>query len=1577
MRTFNLRLILALAGLFLVAAVSIHFIHGYQVRKNAGAYLLMARDQKDKVQKIIELRQGTQSQFKDAAMQAITFYKRYLSLQPKDDLPVRIEYATFLVEDLHDYLAAYAQNERILRATIDPSDKELFAKQLKIRETQIDLARAFQEYSDGVYHINELLKARPNDPKLLTLRGEYQLQLDDIAKNREAARKSLQLAIQYAPDLLPAYARLASVERERFKNRDAAEQVIEKMVAANPDNPLAYVLRAQFMLADTGPANQADVIQKKLLKDAVADCAKALQLDPKNLDARNILSVCNERLARLLESPDDQAVLYAKAKQQLLEVIALKPDVSSLYNRWSNLELLAGIAAGEKPELRLNAAEHAIREGIKAIADPKGNFELRWRLADLLMTSEVDREEVNALIKQLGTEQPDHKLVIYLEGRQLMTQQKWLDASKKFAQLRGNLQEYPDLIVRSGILLGKCYAQLGDLDQTLPIAQQAVKNEPTNVEARVSLANALAAGGRLTGAIKQYEAIVAMRPASLSYRKTYTELLLRNIYRTSPNKRDWRPALRQIDLIDRNASGDPWVPVMRAQVLASTDRLAEAEKILVQAREKDPNQQQFSITLLELAQRQGDAAKIQQRLSELEEKFGDTVDVRLVKARLAARQGGQQTLETLAALAKGVEQFTQKEQLRFYWNVAQVCFAIGAFDQGLQYGQEAAKLTPQNLRLRLAMLDIARMASNVPIAETLAQEIKIIEGGKAVSLYAQAMVDVTRYTAAVVAATAVDKKNGDAEQTATNAAKKKHAALLLEAQQHLDQAAELRDGWADIPALQGTIASYQGNLNSATAYFRQAIDLGNRDPNLAYQVVLALARKAQQSTGSDRRDALMAADAIVRKLEEQRSNLPLNLGRLASKLSFDRQDYGRALDLARPLARAGESLDQLYVGIVAMALGSYDEAETSLRSAAKTAPENDEVWRALVRCLALAGKKAQAKEAMDEALAKVKPETRDALHAACLELLGDLDQAVAVYREAIKAKDASPALLQTAAQFFLSVPIAPPGATDDQQGVDPSVRQEGTAILARFVDGDLAIGDLPPATRQWARYDLARVLGAQGYPGFLRAIKLLDQNLDEDPASVDDKRLRARLMFIYGQRRQRTEAINVLQQLADQPKGLDFESRFLLAQQYLAHGNFDKYREEMFRLISLADKSSRLSTYMAHYVNALLRYGDRTIALGIAKTLQKKRPNEIASVLVRANALARALVPRADEALRIVKQAVDDPRVAPKKKTAKMLLVVPSLEQIAALLDARLAELSRAKTIKTDSEQIETLSEIRDRLVKQVKPESARIARIIRKQVDPIETTTEEYFNAIVAEDKATQLIAVPHMQRVGKLHEAVKLVEQHWQSAAPATLALACGVLLDSGRLETLERESIESLVVQAVEKYAGTDEVLPLRRTLANFYVKQMQFGEAIEQYEEIIARRETDAAALNNLSMLMATEKDADLSQALTYIAKAIQMVGPQPMLLDSQAMIQLAAGKTKEALATLQRVVDEKPENVTPETNPTQAKRWGGYYFHLALALQASQEMAKVKEAMNKSRALGFGESDVFDPELERYRQIASQ
>lgn len=1615
----------------MVAAVSIHLLHGYQVQRNKGAFLTMARKSEASLEDMVQQKSATLSEMRDTAKQSVTFYRRYLGLAP-DDLEVRMEYAKFLLK-LGDYQSAYGQNERILRETVAGAP-ELLEKQTEIREIQIQLAGQFKEFSDGIYHINQLLEDQLPETdaeeraKWLAMRGQYQLQLQATSANSEAARDSFEAAIEESPDYLPAYTLLAQVLRTRFENPMArvdgqqipeAEQIMNQMVEANPDNPAAYLRRAHFKQSDNSPAAQEKVIRRRMVEDAVADCQQALELESDYVPALALLSDCKQQLSNLLDTSEERAAAQQEAIALIKQVIALSGDSPSpnLYEQWANLELDAGDRnAGTSAEQRVAAIE-ALRQGIAAVA-PAKSFPLRCRLAELLLFDESTRAEAEQMIAQLKQDAPQAALVTYLQARQLMAQRQWAEAANLLENNREGIQQHSEMLLnRVDMLLGQCYAELGAYqDKYLQAAQRAVERDPLDVDARINLARALTSVNRLSRAIDQYEAVLRMGTPSPQTYKQYAELLLRYTLRQRPDRRDWDAVSNVVDKIGAQLpENDSWATLMRVNVLLNTDQLDTAEEILTNARQENPNQLQYWRALVNLAKLEGDDAKARQRFQDLREKFGDTMSVRVLHAQLIANEEPEDALDQLAQLATDLDDFSEFEQTQIYWQLARSCLALQAYNQGLQYAQQAAEFIPNNVRLSLFMLQMARVAGNVEAAQQLAAEIKDMERGSQqiantdkedteadkeqehdkpqlgpVTLYAQASVDVTRYQAAVSAAANVAKDDEQA-QNLIQKAKRDNKGFLASAQNKLRQAAQQRSTWSTIPVMQGRIAELQTEVDETVSrtdvinFYRRAIDLGDSDPQIAYKVVQALGQEAAEG-GSDSEEKWREADAIIRKLQDQESALPRELSLLASRVNYSREDYDRAFDLARPLARSSELEHQLWVGQVSMALGRYAEARTHLEQAVNTSPQNPVTWISLVRCLLLADERDAAEKTVQEAIEKVDPKARVVLRAECLRMMGELQEAVKLVREQISAADASPELLERAARFLANVPFA---------------HDDAIPILERFVSGDLKTGENAGDTRRWARRELARILGQRDYKSFQRAMELLAQNLSENPDSITDRRLRVKLLASSARTKtQREHYVKDLLYLAEEPSRLDPECRFLLAQYHLKHGNWRAYNQQMIQVLTSSDGNPRQPTYMQAYIQALLEHDDTSEAQGIASTLHRKWPDQLGSSLLLARTLLAGVRPKAEEALEVIQNAVNDPEVKPDDKTAKLLQSAGALQSIAMELETRVADLAATEEPQADgrdsdstpdseagSEPLITedapLTDTADTLLDtddpvaglnetaadRASPEARR--KRLEQQVESIRAAASNYLEVVAEQDPARQLARVPFLINQGQQPLAVELIKQHWESAEPRVLARACQAVLPD--LKTLDREKIQEILTQAIEQHSGTDDALPLLHQLASHYTNRGVYDKAIELYQTIVERSENDYLALNNLSALMAyTGKD--LPTALEYINRAAEMVGPVPLIIDSRATVLLASNKPKEALDAMQQVIAEKPETLNKEENPEEAKRWGAYHFHLALAYQKNNQKEKAAQHMQQARKLGLAEDDLFAPELNAYRDL---
>ncbi len=685
MRTFNLRLVLWLAGIFLVSAIVVHFVHDYQVRKNASAFLDRAQKSEAAFREMREKKSSTRDQVEAVVQQTAMHYKRYLALNP-DDLGVRITYGRFLLS-LPDPWGAYQQFERVLRTDPDDprvapyADEKLIDNYQEARKTQIDLARLLRQTSDAIYHINKLLESQKNDPKLFELRGLLQSQ-EAGTEGAKNAEQSYEEAIQYDPARTSAYFALAMLQRERLNNPDAAKVTIEQMVEANPDLVDAYVARARFLLvlsaADSEPGRE-----KENLAAALKDCEKARELKPDDPNALLVHSQCLQSSAQGILERAARAQEYVRARDLLKRVIELRPENPDLYMNLYNLELLAGGGedALENSDQGLTAAKAALYAGIDAVP-PEDTFKLRLQMADVLVATSGPEEEIDNQLAAMQALRPDSPQIAYVETRRLVVKQQWLAASKALEELRPKLQDSPELINRVDVMLGRCYSQLGDQDLRLDVLRRVVQEKPKDVSARMDIAETLLSLGRLQEALEQYGELVRLRTGSLNVVKRYTQLLITDTLSKSSDKRDWSAVETSVTAVRKNFPDDPWVPLTEAEIWLGKGDAGKAEETLLTARDKSPNQLDLSSALLELAQQQGDWEKASQRLKELEETFGDTYAVRVAKARFLAKQKGKEAVPELAELAKNVDTFSPEDQTRLLWQLARTCLATGALRGG-------------------------------------------------------------------------------------------------------------------------------------------------------------------------------------------------------------------------------------------------------------------------------------------------------------------------------------------------------------------------------------------------------------------------------------------------------------------------------------------------------------------------------------------------------------------------------------------------------------------------------------------------------------------------------------------------------------------------------------------------------------------------------------------------------------------------------------------------------------------------------------------------------------------------------
>lgn len=125
-----------------------------------------------------------------------------------------------------------------------------------------------------------------------------------------------------------------------------------------------------------------------------------------------------------------------------------------------------------------------------------------------------------------------------------------------------------------------------------------------------------------------------------------------------------------------------------------------------------------------------------------------------------------------------------------------------------------------------------------------------------------------------------------------------------------------------------------------------------------------------------------------------------------------------------------------------------------------------------------------------------------------------------------------------------------------------------------------------------------------------------------------------------------------------------------------------------------------------------------------------------------------------------------------------------------------------------------------------------------------------------------------------------------------------------------------------------------LQVRRMLAQIYQQRGRTDKAVETYRSLLETRPTDAAAANNLALLLI---EADPAEALVYARKAREAAPESPEIADTLGRALLANGDAEGAANVLKTTL------VATSNNPTVA-------YHYAAALVGAGESEKARAVL---------------------------
>jgi tetratricopeptide (TPR) repeat protein len=383
-----------------------------------------------------------------------------------------------------------------------------------------------------------------------------------------------------------------------------------------------------------------------------------------------------------------------------------------------------------------------------------------------------------------------------------------------------------------------------------------------------------------------------------------------------------------------------------------------------------------------------------------------------------------------------------------------------------------------------------------------------------------------------------------------------------------------------------------------------------------------------------------------------------------------------------------------------------------------------------------------------------------------------------------------------------------------------------------------------------------------------------------------DRLFQVRTLMVRGGKENLEKAERLCEELLADSTRFAPAVHLLLAQVQQVQGRPEEARKHYRELV---DRDRPNPAHTAAYISFLLEYGPPEEVDGWLKKLEKLAPDNLGTARLRARWLR------------------DQGRSA----------------DIEPLVEG-LAEKARKRLGKADPPQEAQLAQEIGNLYQGV-AQYAAAERWYRRLIKLSPDRFESLARALAAQ---------------GKVREAIAVCEEAGKTDKSARPALTMTMVLVSGRASAEDRKLAEPQLKQALEEHKDN---LALLENLAAIRVLEDRADEAAELYRQILRQQPKHPGALNNLATLLAEQPQPEKrKEALECVDRAIQLIGPQPGLLDTKGMILIFDGKPDLAVELLKEAAS------VPRPDPRCC-------FHLAVAYDRVGDAEQARAALKKARA----------------------
>lgn len=594
------------------------------------------------------------------------------AIQPRQDTAILLKYAeaqmnrrplsrSYIEQALRAYhqILRLEENDEVRRRLIE------FYVRTDPAEAQ-RLAEAFLE--------------RQENPEIACYAAQAMMQRGQYA----AARQRLEQVLGKHPDHLQAYLLLAQLAQQNAES--AGKTPLEWLTAAinaDPNEPAAYLYRAQYIL------------QNQQAEEAAADIQKAESLPLQTRQQKVQMASVYLAAGRLEESRRLLESLQTEESNDL--------SVWLLWAQWA---------------LRLGRTEEMIRvaqEGIASLQpDP---YDFLTTAAELFIQAH-QWEQAESIIRQMTERKEEPELILYLQGVLAQSKGDWPAAVSIWRKLSSSSSS-PDASIR----LAQALMEIGDPLAAIQQLQTLLLRFPNHTQAHALMARWCMKEGRWSDAAEHIQQALRKQPDNLEYRKIWLTIRSHQI-QASEQSSEREKITQELKSVARQ---DPSFLFEQVSFWIGTGQLEEAETELQQLKKQEGPTLKIRILESELLRAKGQVDQARQVLEDLCREYPNSLEP-IQKWVVFTIQNKEYEKAVAFLNAVSVDSFSKEQQKTLNTWRAEVLFLQGRVQEGAAILSALAKQFPSDISIRRRLLDWTRRSEEMKSLQRWIEEIKSIEG---------------------------------------------------------------------------------------------------------------------------------------------------------------------------------------------------------------------------------------------------------------------------------------------------------------------------------------------------------------------------------------------------------------------------------------------------------------------------------------------------------------------------------------------------------------------------------------------------------------------------------------------------------------------------------------------------------------------------------------------------------------------------------------------------------------------------------------------------------------------------------